>query len=84
MMNKIKWSYGEPPHVGWWNASFAQSHDSWRFWDGKSWSCAAHPHYNAKMARDSAKEKSAFNRIIQWCDYWPKNARVPRINPEAK
>lgn len=77
-----KWHKGPPPHVGWWNASFMKSHDCWRWWNGFFWSEPAWPEYAAKYAQMAAKKKQETNsHPIQWTHYYPKNARVPRIDP---
>lgn len=83
MSNRV-WNTGCPPHVGWWNASFAEADDVWRWWDGKEWSAAACSGFTAWAAAVSASQKLHRTRTgkIFWTDYWPKNARVPRINPE--
>ena len=77
------WHKGPPPHIGWWNASRVRDPDYWRWWDGKGWSWAVHKY-------DTSTEVCMFSNLItdsilaeniHWNDYWPENARVPRIKP---
>jgi hypothetical protein len=75
-----EWHSGPPPHVGWWNASHNKGHDSWRWWNGSSWSERVSSYDNAKQARGQAMWVTT-DKNIQWTDYWPANARVPRIDP---
>lgn len=88
-MSKIKWHSGPPPHVGWWATD--ESVESqyrldrwtwWRWWDGEWWSIAAFSKDSASVAAHYAALPSG-KRLsdIVWCDYWPKNARVPRVDP---
>ena len=80
-MTKRKWHKGPPPHIGWWNASACRVEDSWRWWNGVRWSWFARSYYSAKMAAESAAVQSEIITIIEWTDYWPENARVPRVKP---
>ncbi len=79
-MNKRIWHSGSPPHIGWWNAGHHRYGDIWRWWNGKSWSVAVEELIEAEEAG-----RLAFVKIngyfIEWSDYWPANARVPRIKP---
>lgn len=82
-MTSHKWNSGPPPHVGWWHASQGRYEDKWRWWDGKRWSTcvtqyAAAP---ALTAAAAAARRSGSGRAIEWTDYWPENARVPRLDP---
>jgi len=79
-MSKLKWHSGPPPHVGWWNASFAGNPDAWRWWNGLQWSYSAYPRQPAFIASLAAKGISTVSSI-KWTDYYPENARVPRIKP---
>lgn len=81
-MAESKWHSGPPPHVGWWNASNCRHEDAWRWWNGFSWSLDASSKYPAEKACDMAARIDTYQLDIEWCDYYPKNARVPRINPE--
>lgn len=80
MTDKRKWHKGPPPHVGWWNASALRSHRVWRWWNGRQWSLPASPLYSAKEAAGAGNIPAAASDI-QWTDYYPANARVPRIAP---
>ncbi len=81
-MTTRKWHSGPPPHIGWWSSSSAlRLSGLWRWWDGKRWSIAVAWYDDAKYAADSAGCPSTAE-YIEWTDYYPKNARVPRINPE--
>lgn len=82
-----KWHSGPPPHVGWWNASYYDGHNrnmSWRWWNGEYWSHLVFPFDSIVMVGISSGEFDDYQDKIQWTDYWPENARVPRVNPEAK
>lgn len=77
-MSDRVWHKGPPPHVGWWNASSKKDKECWRWWDGKHWSIpvemgAYPPAYYAEC-------KSVTSDHF-WTDYWPENARVPRLDP---
>lgn len=80
-MTDLVWRDGPPPHIGWWNASLIKDVDAWRWWNGVGWSEACFPEYGAKEAALNAKEIMPYLGEIFWTDYWPENARVPRINP---
>jgi len=76
-----KWHKGPPPHIGWWNASWCQLKDSWRWWDGKTWSCSTTPRHTAEEAAECAKTPCNANDI-KWTNFYPENARVPRVRPD--
>jgi hypothetical protein len=80
-----KWHKGPPPHAGWWNASAYQDDEIWRFWDGVTWSIDTYEWSTAQSAADAARRSTVVinNNEIEWTYYWPKNARVPRINPNG-
>jgi hypothetical protein len=80
-MNQRIWHKGPPPHIGWWNASIDHKTDRWRWWNGSHWSLSATSSYNAKTAAAFARVQSEIITRIEWTDYWPENARVPRIKP---
>ena len=76
------WKNGPPPHIGWWNASIVMDDRAWRWWDGEYWSMRACPANSREQAMTVAKTRSRItNEIMQWTDYWPENARVPRVAP---
>ena len=78
-IDEFDWNEGEPPHVGWWNASLFQDPHSWAWWDGKQWSVEAHDSYSAAQASACAERKSTLPEgSIEWRTYYPENARVSR------
>lgn len=79
-MGGRKWHKGPPPHVGWWNASASNNEDIWRWWDGKRWSQGVFDTVSCEVAASYASQPTAIQGI-KWTDYYPKNARVPRLNP---
>lgn len=79
-MRKRKWHKGPPPHIGWWNASAWRFGNIWRWWDGEKWSRSVRNDAEAVVASVTASIPSS-QEDIEWTDYWPKNARVPRIDP---
>ena len=83
-MNMRKWNKGFPPHTGWWNASVIKSSSTWRWFDAESqtWSAFASETNSADEAAERAAIKETTASVfIEWTDYWPENARVPRIDP---
>jgi len=79
-MTDRTWHKGPPPHVGWWNASTIRDKKSWRWWGGDQWSTWAYPYESKKDAAYLATRPS-YEPGIEWSDYYPKDARVPRIDP---
>ena len=85
-MNNIQWQADSPPHVGWWNCSFGKNNfpsNVWRWWNGEVWSVAL---TKWDFLRDvdklaGCKESPRMNKYITWCDYYPADARVPRVKP---
>lgn len=77
----MEWKTTKPPHVGWWLCRG----DLWRWWDGKVWSFGARPGC-AESTLQAAYRTPAVNQFIEWCDFWPEDARVPRLstNPDVK
>ena len=76
------WKNGPPPHIGWWNASSVMDDRAWRWWNGEYWSVRANPEDSREQVKIKAKTRSRItNEVIQWTDYWPENARVPRAAP---
>lgn len=80
-----EWKSGPPPHVGWWNTAVdPQPHKMgaiWRWWDGKRWSYYAGDSDSAEEAGRMAESKRHPNDTVLWRYYYPKDARVPRIDP---
>lgn len=84
-MSRHKWREGEPPHVGWWQASRFKDGSYWRWWDGKCWSQPACDSYPPWLVEARAAAKTDFGvSEIWWTTYWPKDARVPRVNPRSR
>lgn len=84
-MDERKWHKGPPPHIGWWNASWCCHIETWRWWNGRHWSRGAEPTNSTGLVVASAKERAPiFEDDIEWTDYWPENARVPRLDPRKK
>lgn len=76
------WHKGPPPFVGWWNASIERADDVWRWWNGKQWGIAVKEGDSNFLVTAFARERTILRPDeIEWTDYWPKNARVPRIDP---
>jgi len=81
-MNDRTWHQGPPPHVGWWNASILRSSNIWRWWDGTCWSQPVSADSGWQNAEHRAKIPNGDDGYeLEWSDYYPKNARVPRIDP---
>lgn len=80
-MKKLKWHRGPPPFVGWWMSSLDRCADYWRWWDGEKWSIAAHRLQGEKLAAELAAAPTIYQSLVEWCDYWPEGARVPRLAP---
>ncbi len=81
-MSNLKWHSGPPPHVGWWATGWTDACTLWRWWDGDQWSIATLNTESATVAKYYAALPSGIRLSeIVWCDYWPENARVPRIDP---
>lgn len=74
------WHNGPPPHVGWWNASVSKRADAWRWWDGECWSHVVYEHEH-EMRADYQAARTSSKTDIEWTDYWPEYARVPRVDP---
>lgn len=81
-MSERTWHSGPPPHIGWWNASNRQDPTAWRWWDGSCWSLACRPDVSIEGVKFLSKRKARLHDpTIQWTDYYPENARVPRTDP---
>lgn len=84
MNTKRIFHIGPPPHIGWWNATSGMdaAPDIWSWWDGVAWSLGAQPDATAEFAAIRAKtHRTRSNKEVVWSDYYPENARVPRIDP---
>jgi hypothetical protein len=71
------WHKGNPPCIGWYNASAVRLTGAWRWWDGKCWSECAFVLCSPREAAYLAKTPENGAYPIEWTTYWPKNARVP-------
>jgi hypothetical protein len=74
---EIVWHKGPPPLVGWWCAGFNGERSMWRYWFGKAWSQLFWN--NSDFPLDAIPLHHL--PFISWCNYWPENARVLRIDP---
>lgn len=81
MKDEHIWHSGPPPHIGWWNASWNRCSTSWRWWNGESWSASCCPHDPMRHVARMATLRGPITGHVEWTHYWPKNARVPRIDP---
>ena len=86
-MSTRKWHKGAPPHVGWWHCKDPlpdRGERCWRWWNESVWSMRAWEDMKPYAACHQARDETYFNlNQIRWCDYYPVNARVPRINPNT-
>ena len=83
-VKNIKWHKGPPPHVGWWLASVNCLDHIWRWWDGVAWSHSLEDSETNIYSVKFWAERHALSKtqdLIYWSDYYPKKARVPRIDP---
>ena len=80
-MSTRVWHKGPPPHVGWWNAGVMEVEDFWRWWDGRVWSAVVEEHYLSDLVHSLALRPASSQQGIRWTDYYPENARVPRVKP---
>jgi hypothetical protein len=79
--NERIWHKGPPPHVGWWNASLGKDCNVWRWWNGREWSHGTGANNKKPWITAELIDYSPSSNRIKWTDYWPENARVPRIKP---
>ncbi len=75
------WHQGPPPHVGWWNASITRDVNAWRWWSGSAWSMPVRHSASRDWAAKMAKIRRPRLCGVEWSDYYPENARVPRVDP---
>ena len=80
-MTDRTWHKGPPPHPGWWNASAYRDKEIWRWWDGEAWGYSVRSSDSSNYAAKKSINKYLGGREIEWSDYYPKDARVPRIDP---
>ena len=76
-----EWHSGPPPHIGWWNASTNADPNNWRWWNGTAWSTFCTENMSLPSIARLAAHIEFNKQCIKWTDYWPANARVPRIDP---
>jgi hypothetical protein len=84
MSKEIVWHKGPPPHVGWWCSSMGIDVTYWRwFGDDGKFSISVPSDDNRWNLDFKALQLKSHPKIngIYWCDYWPENARVPRVDP---
>lgn len=75
------WHKGPAPHIGSWNANSIRSEIIWRWRDGTRWRLPAGFNYAQQVAAIRARTLLVSTNI-EWTNYWPENARVPRVNPD--
>ena len=83
-MNDLKWHKGKPPHVGFWLTTPTENPDQnhWRWWDGEGWSVAMYEDELLDSIDFWAGVRSYYTPAkIEWSDYYPADARVPRRKP---
>lgn len=80
---KEEWKSGNPPHIGWWNASRCEDWNAWRWWNGEYWSSCAYPTYGMDAVIDAAHSKSVDipSKQIKFREKYPKRAMCKRYNP---
>ena len=83
-MSTRTWHKGPPPFPGWWNANRSGRLDLLRWHDGQAWSYPAEPYYSMQRVMAAASRIDPYQASIEWTDYWPENARVPRVDPRSK
>jgi hypothetical protein len=64
--SKYNWKSGPPPHIGWWLTADHRGVHRWCWWNGLD--------YDYQGERKQA-------HTLCWSDYYPENARVPRVDP---
>lgn len=80
-MTKTIWHKGKPPHVGWWMIKAFGLKQSWSWFDGEKWGGFVWCTHNSEIAEIITNSYEFPIGFFEWCNYWPENARVPRINP---
>lgn len=80
-MSDRVWHKGPPPFSGWWNASMQKAEDSWRWWDGENWSYPLGESSRLEYVTSMSRVPAFPQEKVEWTDYWPENARVPRLDP---
>lgn len=85
-MSKPKFYSGPPPFPGWFLSRPVPCDGScagWRFFDGEMWSGQVDEGQSAKEAANVARWFRWLWHVheIEWSEYYPRNARVPRVDP---
>ena len=80
------WHDSAPPHAGWWLTRLVLAgryvySQYWRCWNGSHWSFPVSEAASPRIAGRAARMIDHSTGAIQWCNYWPEHARVPRIDP---
>jgi hypothetical protein len=90
MKTETEFHEGPPPYPGWWLASVKtfvnETSNMWGFWNGSTWSIFCSKDMTANTAGNRAGCVGSFGgdfRHIIWSNYYPENARVPRIDPRV-
>ena len=83
-MSTRTWHKGPPPFPGWWNASWNFNHRIWRWWNGRYWSKSVFLDDGMNYIKVATSRPDQNQDDIKWSDYWPENARVPRVDPRSK
>lgn len=61
-----KWNTGDPPAVGWYEASIIQQPNRYRWWNGKYWSWAVARDLPMPEILSLANQKTITNMPIYW------------------
>lgn len=80
-MSERVWHKGPPPFPGWWESSPLETPGAWRWWNGNCWSLNCRPNESTREIKRRASFPSLASDVMAWTDYWPENARVPRLDP---
>lgn len=77
----MNWHDGPPPFVGWWRVEAPLLRKAtWSWWDGERWSGVCfkdEPMEFVALLSSCAWQGDP----LRWSDYYPPNARVPRVKP---
>lgn len=83
-MSELKWKKGWPPFKGWWNMSPDRTPEEWRWVEPetKFISVMVFCWHKQAIAEAIASVRSDYSiHELEYTDYWPEGARVPRIDP---
>jgi len=84
-----KWNKGFPPFTGWWNVVLDKYKEngvgSWFDAEKQTWGQFCFEYQCQKEVARLAVIPITLTQLhsfqIEWTDYWPENAHVPRIDP---